>query len=932
MTGVRFSSWAQTAVGQATITTDGAGDLPVATFEPGMTLNHPDGTMSELKGPSSMKMMGPESVARLDPAVVVRTDPAAGAGDVEDNYLASVELRPIEIPWMFTPARPDAKGRLRPWIVLVVVEVDTSRLTLGEPTPFLSVGTDQLPDLSDSWAWAHVQRSDIAGEQVARLLCPRRLSASTRYRACIVPSFTFVPASQSYQPAWRIGAAQPANLPVYYSWEFGTGESGDFEDLIRRLGPAPDDRVGGLGAVIVDIRKPWSNDNPLVGAPQPAPLAIPGALGQLDRTSTAGPAFPATVFTDFIARLAEQCNAAAGLLHDGTVAAVAPPIYGGLHVNRATIPPTPAGAADWLDELNEGIPTRIAAGLGAEYVRANQETLMARAWEQVGAIREANRRRSMGQLATAVSEAMHQKHVSTLNVGDAIALAAPAAARIRPWADNGPSLATAIAVSVMPTAAGSSSFARFVRPDGPIARATDVRASTVVSRALAGAVAVPATAVPSMAVPVTPPAAPPPPGATATVAVQAELSVAAAGRLIMLQAYADTARATGLTAAADLLTANLSGLGVDTHAVRSGNLDQLRRSIMPQLALVTTGIANAFSGFTTSTGLRPGAAVTATGVQFDTGSLQSQIISSMHPGDRIARRLAAEIDMPARFGDPMSLTPVMDHPEFPAPMALALLSSAPNWFLPGIAEFPAESTTLLGANGDFIESFLVGLAHEFNRELLWREFPTDMRGTPFTAFWPRTDGAADIPPIHTWSGHLGSHMTLGAEDISVLLVRGTVVRRFPNMVVAAAPALPVQPGQQLTADVNPANWQAPLFVIPIDAQTIACAFGIGPDVLRAAPTDAKPGWFFAFQEHSSRIRFGFDIANAGFGSWSDLDWLRILAASPDGGRGFARADVALAGPTNPVDMQWNSDATDIARITLQKPFRMLIHASELVGR
>ena len=30
---------------------------------------------------------------------------------------------------------------------------------------------------------------------------------------------------------------------------------------------------------------------------------------------------------------------------------------------------------------------------------------------------------------------------------------------------------------------------------------------------------------------------------------------------------------------------------------------------------------------------------------------------------------------------------------------------------------------------------MVGLNHEFARELLWREFPTDQRGSYFRQFW-----------------------------------------------------------------------------------------------------------------------------------------------------------------------------------------------------
>jgi hypothetical protein len=158
--------------------------------------------------------------------------------------------------------------------------------------------------------------------------------------------------------------------------------------------------------------------------------------------------------------------------------------------------------------------------------------------------------------------------------------------------------------------------------------------------------------------------------------------------------------------------------------------------------------------------------------------------------------------------------------------------------------------------------------------------------------------------------------------------------RFPNMIVAAAPVLSAQPGQLPVPDQDPAHWQTPLFVIPVDEQTAAYAFKIPADALRAAPTPETPGWFVVFQEHSSRMRFGFDARDPNnppppFDSWQDLDWELVLAKDPR--RSFAVAGSDLGPPANPADMRWNRDAADIARIALQHPFRMLIHSSELVG-
>ena len=84
-------------------------------------------------------------------------------------------------------------------------------------------------------------------------------------------------------------------------------------------------------------------------------------------------------------------------------------------------------------------------------------------------------------------------------------------------------------------------------------------------------------------------------------------------------------------------------------------------------------------------------------------------------------------------------------------------------FLPNINLIEPNSITLLETNQRFIEAYMVGLNHEFARELLWREYPTDQRGSYFRQFWDvrrsldragADPGALrerlrDIPPLHT---------------------------------------------------------------------------------------------------------------------------------------------------------------------------------------
>lgn len=91
--------------------------------------------------------------------------------------------------------------------------------------------------------------------------------------------------------------------------------------------------------------------------------------------------------------------------------AVGPPLYGSHHTGEQTVAD---GGAGWLTTLNLDVSRRVAASLGTRYVQLEQEFLMARAWEQVGEIREANRALAAAELAVAASQAARRKHVEPL--------------------------------------------------------------------------------------------------------------------------------------------------------------------------------------------------------------------------------------------------------------------------------------------------------------------------------------------------------------------------------------------------------------------------------------------------------------------------------------------------------------------------------------
>src|SRR5206468_2259532 len=138
-------------------------------------------------------------------------------------------------------------------------------------------------------------------------------------------------------------------------------------------------------------------------------------------------------------------------------------------------------------------------------------------------------------------------------------------------------------------------------------------------------------------------------------------------------------------------------------------------------------------------------------------------------------RVLGAVHIPSRIGD--TLRPVFDevmvYPEIDQPMYEPLRDISTELFLPNLQLIENNSITLLETNQKFIEAYMVGLNHEFARELLWREYPTDQRGSYFRQFWDvrgyfsaaDQDNKAlkeklkDIPPLHRWlrASKLGQH-------------------------------------------------------------------------------------------------------------------------------------------------------------------------------
>ena len=418
-----------------------------------------------VSGNVDLTLYGPADIIGIDPRLIVRTDPKPNATNFEPNYLAIVDFDPPDFPWLLTPARADSTDHLRPWLVLVVVEtplVAPPALRGGQPLPSIKLTAAQvaseLPNLNESWFWAHTQAvseldpavpaqrallvkqlHDAPERNISRLVCPRRLEPRKRYIACVVPATDGGRLRGLGQPvnnptlanAWSLAQPSDIELPVYHFWEFATGPVGDIETLARRLRtPA---QYGGDQEILKQLEhigeQPIAvdGDHLLFNGLTPSRTVFEGAMVSLGFQ----PSPPDSVFAD---KLQEMLNSGDQQAAQGTSPAdhlptLSAPIYGEYPAKRHKID-RPRLTDYWLEDLNLQPRYRLAAGWGAEVVRQNQDEFMQAAWAQLGEVLAAERAFSLARLAHDVMQRVRVRHFDRLPPERQLALLAPARARI----------------------------------------------------------------------------------------------------------------------------------------------------------------------------------------------------------------------------------------------------------------------------------------------------------------------------------------------------------------------------------------------------------------------------------------------------------------------------------------------------------------------
>jgi len=1065
------------------------------------------GTVSQTVG-RDVALFGPGDIVGIDTRAIVRTEPRHWITNFEPNYLAQVEFYDEDFPWRYTPAAPDkGKGRLRPWIMLVVLTEDEFKEGAdlrNRPVPCIEVANlDLFPPASQLWAWAHVHvnrgvtnDTEIASNDMeavlprlqavlnenpdlaySRLVCPRKLAPKTGYHAFLIPVFetgrlaglgldpagspsaTFS-AWEAYEEGTR---AQPLNFPYYHRWFFQTGEAGDFESLVRLLEPKQVDSRVGLRDM--DVLKPGSNlpgitDTDLHGILKlggalriPRENYTPDELAEVEKYENWAAFYPHP-FQESLARLinlsddyatqsAQAANTAAAEAFPGGLdpqvandpdPLITPPLYGTWHALAQRLlseqDESPVSPNDnWVHTLNLDPRHRVAAGFGTRVVQEQQERYMDAAWEQVGKVLEANRRIRLAQLAKETSWSWYERHLLPLHKArpeKTLTLLSPVQKRVLL---GGFTVHHQRTESRVQPALTSVAIRRLLRPRGRLLKAApfegSVQPENLLHRVNEGEVsAAPPKQTPAVAtvdqvadavLPQDVPVWLRDVLRSAPLLRFAPLAIALLllPILLVLLFLSPCLLVFGLAALAGLVLlyqrlASWWNVLSASNALREEgrtpeSVDSLPSS--PDFVLTEPG-----SGFQPSRGvtdsveatrfkvaLRDSYALLAASAEVGTiapkqklelGAVALGALSGVNPELTFPKRVRHAVLLPPRLQKqlPEEFVEAMAYPEIDEPMYKPLAALSDELFLPNLNLIAPNSITLLETNQPFIEAYMVGLNHEFARELLWREYPTDQRGSYFRQFWdvksffsPGNEDAEalreklrDIPPLHQWSklSKLGDHdqreQAGEKEEEVVLVIRGELLKRYPTAVIYAHRAkwamkdgkidptqerqlVELTPGEE--AKPHREKVRTPLYEAKVEPDIHFFGFDLTAKTAKGGtgenPTD-DPGWFFVIKERPGEPRFGLDIdQQSKLTVWNDLSWqdvqpgpagsyIQISNATPTltlTAPGVSEAEkVEQHADDKLVPFNKDMSSADLAYVLFQVPVLVAVHAAEMLRK
>lgn len=841
------------------------------------------------------------------------------------------------------------------------------------------------------------------------------------------------------KPAWD-AATTGVELPFYYDWYFNTGERQDFELLVELLKPRIlDERIGirsmdcsDPGFVKADgegRQRPLApNEKPGLPAANPPVQGLEGAL-KTDRTKSLPLGFTPNAFQDelkILVNLPETIETDldalpgtdADFLNDPVVTV---PFYGQNHArqhktDKVLLDVTKSG---WYHDLNRDPRTRVPAGFGTGVVQKDQEKFMQKAWQQVEKVYEGNRKIRNFQFIMQVSALYNAQFFIKLPPQKLLAVTTMVHAKVM---GSPTTIRQQLLESRLKTPVFSAAFRRLARPSGKLAQRLNVTGesfdySGLVSAINEGKI----TPAPPRGVPDGIPSVDDLAHKIQPRSFPAWLRWLMRNRLwvlivvlVLLLLIGILSGAAGVWVIVAVLAIGavagffwLQRQNEDTEAAEE-LVDPAKAEAAIRIVPPLPAFNILLEGETVAPAATPGASPGVDSVEarnfrsaaidlqqrvvirvpdkppllkFDLRSAHLKLAQAIDPRVAFPIRLSAFLNIPGRsFTRPEEIVDAMAHPDFEEATYAYLRDINKELLIPNLQLIPPDTISLLETNPKFIESYMVGLNHEMGRELLWREFPTDLRGSYFRQFWevkgvsnPDTPTDAeklkDIVKIHTWqsTSDLGSHkpdpgpnadVQPGQKQV-VLVIRGELLKRYPNTVIYAQKAFDDGEGNNVIHGDDPSDpdptpeefdreFKFPLFRAEIDPDlrffgldlTIEKAKGTIPS--NNFPPDNKRGWFFVIQEVPGEPRFGMDIAyeatqdsdndptNDPKDTWNNLAWNLFGPTEPAFVKRSPPPAFPKPGSEDLTKHVWAKNSAEMAYNLFQTPVMVAVHASEML--
>ncbi len=910
----------------------------------------------------SVSLIGPYEARGLSPKAIARVFPPDKDMSFERNHMPYVEFAEPDLPWRYTPAVHN-ENKLTPWLSLIACKSD--EFTLARDKEGMQIVT--IKD-EKAWSkifgeayqnaphlWAHVENA--AEKPFSRLLCPRELDEYTAYTVFLIPTYELTRLSglgfrlpeHSENPeepiekntlfdipvqtrAWATkfekqqSRQRGLEFPVYYLWRFQTS-TGDFHALARKLEAISTKDLPKDVKVDVSKMGVGLDYDVLTDPPKEKSVGVAMASMPIDYQQDVFP----KEGSELSGRMKDLLNKSHIFVENQNLLNsengvnpdtikedpwVVPPVYGAKHVLATSLDKKPDGSIPypWLYELNTQVPNRIAAGLGVEVIKQNQEQLVQRAWEQVGEVMEFNQKIREKFFGISAGKDLYYNKVGNLRKEElkerlkgasrnetinlliqlllnlSVSLDTP----LNTMNDGEKGiLAQLLKDSGFPPELINPSIQKllrtFNRTDNRVADGTEISLIRTMLENQSGIFNLDNQ--------------------------QAILNYKVADLVRKIQENLDYYRRAAVRESLELLRfmshywvealgakeeVNFDVLGLPKGWIKDA-VKNNKNSLTPSpLSENNTTLENFFykmpygvNSFSDFYNVYFKKCIDSNNTLITLYNQYDALLKEIAPQIKETQtqepkpidweKLAPKIldvvqetmtDKNKQLTDAICdylessgvinpeeynknrvscQNPILAYPYFAEPTYYYLNKLSSKYILPAIEDLPNNTISLFRDNAKFIESYICGLNTEMGKELFWREYPTDRRGSYFEKFWDSESFYSNhsyIPDVnhqYDWYGELGRNH-LNEKPLLIFVVKGELMKKYPDVLVYLASSQ--IKGNRVLFDDNIKMQVYPELKARISKDTTLYGFRIGFNDLLI-----DGGRFLTFKERPGKLSF-----------------------------------------------------------------------------